>query len=243
MTEEEWLACTDPEEMRIHLRYNVALTERKLRLLAVASCRLNWHNLVDFRSKAAVQIVEQFVDGRATEDELDEAANQAIEVIPPERRQMTVVRLEGLGAAERTEWFAAQAVCSVTAFHGGWEVHDRLQDVLRFSLDAAECQLVGPSKQTLGLLLAEITREIVGNPFHPATLNPAWQTPTVVALAQAASDNRILPAGTLEPARLAVLADALEEAGCDNSDILNHLRQPGEHVRGCWPIDLLLGRG
>jgi hypothetical protein len=87
-----------------------------------------------------------------------------------------------------------------------------------------------------------LLRCIFGNPIRPATMNPAWQTPTVVALAHAAYENRILPAGTLEPARLAVLADALEEAGCDNAEIINHCRQPGKHVRGCWVVDLLLGK-
>jgi hypothetical protein len=64
----------------------------------------------------------------------------------------------------------------------------------------------------------------------------------LVALAQAAYDQRELPAGTLDPTRLAVLADALEEAGCDQADLLSHLRDPGPHVRGCWVIDLLLGK-
>jgi hypothetical protein len=80
------------------------------------------------------------------------------------------------------------------------------------------------------------------NPFRPVTIDPTWLTPTTVALAEATYDNRTRPAGTLDPARLAVLADALEEAGCQDADILNHLRQPGSHVRGCWPLDLLLGK-
>jgi hypothetical protein len=79
-------------------------------------------------------------------------------------------------------------------------------------------------------------------PFHPTSIEPVWKTPTVVSLAQAAYENRILPVGTLEPASLAVLADALEDEGCTNSDMLNHCRQPGEHVRGCWVLDLLLGK-
>ena len=62
-------------------------------------------------------------------------------------------------------------------------------------------------------------------------------------LATAAYEERILPAGTLDSDRLAVLADALEDAGCDNEDILSHLRGPGPHVRGCWVVDLLLGKG
>ena len=66
--------------------------------------------------------------------------------------------------------------------------------------------------------------------------------PQVVGLAQAAYDQRELPAGTLDPARLAVLADALEEAGCTDQTILYHLRGPGPHVGGCWAVDLLLGK-
>jgi hypothetical protein len=91
---------------------------------------------------------------------------------------------------------------------------------------------------------AELTlvRDVFGNLFRPVPADSAWLTPTVRALAQAAYDNHTLPAGTLEPARLAVLADALEEAGCDSADILSHLRGPGPHVRGCWPLDLLLGK-
>ena len=89
---------------------------------------------------------------------------------------------------------------------------------------------------------ARLLHCIFGNPFHPVAINPAWLTPTVLALAQAAYDNRNLPSGTLDNERLAVLADALEDAGCDNADILKHLRQSGEHVRGCWVVDLLLDK-
>jgi hypothetical protein len=64
----------------------------------------------------------------------------------------------------------------------------------------------------------------------------------VVRLAQAAYEERHLPAGTLDDGRLAVLADALEEAGCTDTDIVGHLRGPGPHVRGCWPVDLCLGK-
>ena len=91
----------------------------------------------------------------------------------------------------------------------------------------------------------DLVREHFRNPFRPLTLSPdvlSWQDKTVIRLAQAAYDNRILPAGTLDNARLAVLADALEEAGCSDEQILGHLRSDGEHYRGCWVIDLLLGK-
>ncbi|MBL8796889.1 MAG: hypothetical protein JNM56_23510 [Planctomycetia bacterium] len=79
-------------------------------------------------------------------------------------------------------------------------------------------------------------RDIFGNPFRPVTADPAWRTSTVVSLAQAIYDERAFD-------RLPILADALEDAGCDHADMLNHCRQPGDHVRGCWVVDLLLQRG
>jgi hypothetical protein len=88
-----------------------------------------------------------------------------------------------------------------------------------------------------------LVHDLFGDPSHPVTLDPAWRTPDVLSLARAAYDNRSLPAGILGPARLAVLADALEHAGCDSAEILGHLRGPGPHVRGCWALDLLLAKG
>jgi hypothetical protein len=74
---------------------------------------------------------------------------------------------------------------------------------------------------------------VIGNPFRPVT--PAWQSDAVVRLAQAIYDERAFE-------RLPILADALAEAGCDHAAILEHCRGPGPHVRGCWVVDLLLGK-
>lgn len=91
---------------------------------------------------------------------------------------------------------------------------------------------------------AALLRDIVGNPFRPVTLplRSPWLTQQVVSLATAAYDHRDPATGHLDPVRLAILADALEEVGCDSEPILAHLRSPGPHVRGCWPIDLILGK-
>jgi hypothetical protein len=89
----------------------------------------------------------------------------------------------------------------------------------------------------------DLLRDIFGNPFRRIHISPAWLSwndGIVPRLAQAAYEDRILPAGTLDNARLAVLADALEEAGCTDEQILTHLRSGGEHYRGCWVLDLLL---
>jgi hypothetical protein len=87
-----------------------------------------------------------------------------------------------------------------------------------------------------------LLRCVFGNPFRPVSLDPACQTPTVGFLAQAAYDERQTPSGLLDPTRLAVLSDAFEEAGCSDAGLLTHLRAPGPHVRGCWPLDHILGK-
>src|SRR5262249_43105057 len=80
---------------------------------------------------------------------------------------------------------------------------------------------------------ATLLRDIIGNPFRPVALDPSWLTPVVQAVAQVIYDER-------QFADLPVLADALEDAGCDNRDLLDHCREPGEHVRGCWSVDLVV---
>ena len=77
--------------------------------------------------------------------------------------------------------------------------------------------------------------DIFGNPFRPVVADPGWLTPTVRAIASALYSDRAFD-------RLPILADALEEAGCTDADILLHCRRPGEHVRGCWVVDLVLGK-
>jgi hypothetical protein len=88
---------------------------------------------------------------------------------------------------------------------------------------------------------AALLRDIFTNPFRPVSLSPACLTPAVLPLAQTAYEHRSQSSGELDPARLGVLADALEDAGC-TAAILDHLRSPGPHVRGCFALDLVLGR-
>ncbi len=78
-------------------------------------------------------------------------------------------------------------------------------------------------------------RDVTGNPFRPVAVDPAWRTATAVGIAQAIYDDRAFD-------RLPILADALQDAGCENADILAHCRGDGPHVRGCWVVDLVLGK-
>jgi hypothetical protein len=79
---------------------------------------------------------------------------------------------------------------------------------------------------------------ISGNPFRPVTIEPAWlnwNDSSIPKIAQRVYDDCRFE-------DLPILAGALEEAGCHNAEILAHCRGPGPHVRGCWVVDLLLGR-
>jgi hypothetical protein len=81
-----------------------------------------------------------------------------------------------------------------------------------------------------------LLRDIFGNPFRPVTIDPSWLTSDVMALARDIYDERAFD-------RMPILADALQDAGCTNEDVLNHCRDPKQvHVRGCWVLDLLLGK-
>ncbi len=78
-------------------------------------------------------------------------------------------------------------------------------------------------------------RDIFGNPFRPLTFAPAWRTDTTVTLARQMYEGR-------EFSAMPILADALQDAGCDHPDVLGHCRGPGPHARGCWVVDLVLGK-
>ena len=212
MTEAEWLACTDPGPMLEFLRGKVS--DRKLRLFAAACCRRVWPQLTGPLWREAVERSEHLAEGQAGPEE-----SAILRARIWQKWRMPADAAARLAVSVELDARAAWEVARVASWGN--------PHLSRADEQLAQCQLV---------------RDIFGNPFRPAAISTAWQTPQVVPLAQAAYDQRELPSGTLDPARLAVLADALEEAGCDNADVLNHLRGPGPHVRGCWAVDLLLGK-
>jgi hypothetical protein len=118
-------------------------------------------------------------------------------------------------------------------------VENAAKNVVRLLLDAHGL--------AAAVAASAIARDLFGPlPFRPVTI-PAcvltWNDATVARLAQAAYGERSLPAGRMDNARLAVLADALEEAGCQEKEVLTHLREQQSHWRGCWVLDLLLNKG
>jgi hypothetical protein len=243
MTEPEWLACTNPERGLEFLTNRAG--ERKLRLFAVACIRRVWLQLNKRRSRRTTELIERYADSHLSLEKLEETCESAWDLL--DEMEST----DGDGWSDQVEYAGAYAVAQAACIgndecpycYRAVDTTRNIRELTRYEMLAAgrasEAETAEASEQ---IIHADLLREIFGNPFRPITINPAWQTRTVVALAQAAYEDRILPAGTLDTARLAILADALEEAGCDTADILNHLRQPGEHVRGCWVVDLVLNK-
>ena len=98
-----------------------------------------------------------------------------------------------------------------------------------------DCRVSEAGREPHRKSIADYLRDIVGNPIQPVAFDPSWRTEAVVALARGMYEAR-------DFAAMPVLADALEDAGCAQPDILAHCRGPGPHVRGCWVVDLVLGK-
>jgi hypothetical protein len=187
-------------------------SQRKLRLFAVACCRQVWH-LLNPKHRKSVGVAERFADGDATVAELRAAHSILIDPY-----HFTYPSEEARAAA-----FAGFQVAIGAAF-----------DAARIAAESARLALppgVAAAAQQVALL-----RELFGNPFRKLKFNPAWRTDTAVSLARQVYEARDFSA-------MPILADALQDAGCDNEDLLSHSRDTGAtHVRGCWVVDLVLGK-
>jgi hypothetical protein len=110
-----------------------------------------------------------------------------------------------------------------------WDAARSTQQVHERWGRSSESELCVPAAEQ-----ADLLRELFGNPFRPVAFDPAWRTDTAVTLARQMYDSRDFGA-------MPILADALQDAGCEDEAILLHCREPGAHVRGCWVCDLVLG--
>jgi hypothetical protein len=237
MTVDEWLTCTGWDDWEAIWRHVPHHSRRALGLFGVACCRAVWHLLTDERSRRAIEVAERYAEGQASSDELVEARGWAYEA-----RDATHIPAEAEAAATEHDFDVSAAHAAVA-----YLTERDFICVAEAGEFAPLAALDGPrhyeDRSPLPWVRkCNLLREVFGNPFRPLLPEPTWRTPAVLQLAQAAYDDRILPAGTLVADRLAVLADAVEEAGCTDSELLTHLRGPGPHVRGCWALDAALGR-
>jgi hypothetical protein len=228
VTEAEWLGKVDFD--LYHEACEWLLEEkkngRKLRLWSCACCRRLGDFLADRRSWNALEVAERMADGLADKGEVQKA-RKAAALVPQIRQRLRGTPAEWAANVARFLLHPSAAEASQTA-------------AIRASIARAESGAT--TREAEDQSQFELLRDVFGNPFRHVTVSPAWRTPEVASLAQAAYDQRELPSGHLAPARLAVLADALEDASCADPDLLGHLRGPGPHVRGCWALDLILGK-
>jgi hypothetical protein len=232
MTEAEWLACRHPEKMLEELQ-NLE-KNRKSRLFAAACCQrlLRLDGLPGDLIRRKVDTAERYADGQANRRELHEARLTPREVDLFESHpscyavHQAVDALCHVGYADRSEvsFFAALAMAHTDPeLVPGANIGHRSRPVSRAEC-AAQCDFL---------------RDLFGpSPFRRVTVDPswlAWSGGMIARLAEAIYEDRAFD-------RLPILADALEEAGCTDADILGHCRGGGNHVRGCWPVDLILGK-
>ncbi len=257
MTEAEWLTCDDPATLLEFLHGKTS--ERKLRLFACGCCRRLWHLLVDGRSRKGVEVAEQYADGVVTDNDRATAyaaAHAAYRTIHPTQdpyswSQDGVAAFVAAAAAAPADAFAHLAETLTSAGPRYSSVH-----VVSAAENAACCiasSKVGSTVHAAYCLSFDtecneqcrMLRDIMPNPLLLVNLHPSWlmhvpsllswNNGTIPMLAQSIYDDRAFD-------RLPILADALEEAGCTETDIIQHCRHQGEHVRGCWLVDLLLGK-
>jgi hypothetical protein len=199
-------------------------SDRKLRLFAVACCRKIAHLLTDNRSRAAFETAERFAEGLVGREELWHAEREANDVH---------IEVEDDQNGRESAAEAVMCACWLPDTDDGYlSVDGVVGNVLRV---ATLLTPLPKASQIERRRLCRLIREVFGNPFRPRGLGSAWYTPTVVRLAEDLYVEKAFR-------RMPKLADVLAEAGCQEHDLLAHCRQ-SDHVRGCWVLDLFLGKG
>jgi hypothetical protein len=255
MTEAEWAECHEPQMMLDWLKSRGKLSDRKARLFGVACCRRIWQYLKDTRSRRLVEIAESFADGAANLKRLRAAfdsAAKALEAIHWKDGDAVDQSAAEAVLGLRYELQMAQVWQGIAEASGearAVEAWERIYQTpgrdsrTQEAEHEEECEAGAQAEREVQVTLL---RDMIGNPFRPPpSIDPAWLAwnhGTVPRLAEAAYEERDLPSGHLDPARLAVLADALEDAGCGDASLLGHLRDESPHIRGCWALDLILSK-
>jgi hypothetical protein len=226
ITAADWLACDNVEAMCKVLRPQVygalsPFSTRKWRLFGVACVRRVAHVFKDERTRGLVEAVEWLANGLLSQEGLERIWEQARN--PPNPDQ---------------GGFPIEADVSACAYQALVAAGGRWIDAPQATRAAAWARAAVDDPDAEERVQARLLRDIFGNPFRSVVLDPnwlMWNAGVVVRIAQQMDEERDFTG-------MPVLGDALEEAGCTDPDILRHCREPGEHARGCWILDLCLGK-
>jgi hypothetical protein len=252
MTEAEWLACDEPKAL---VRYLIGTdaprvqdveefpdcrtSDRKLRLFACACYHHIRHLLPHPEARAAVEVAQRFADGEVgfakfvqTEARIRELS-LALEGQWRASQGAERVALQPTHAALALAWQCLWDLAPKAAYYAPYTAQFYFAHITE--PDAPNDPVHGSTGRTEARAQCTLLRDIFGNPFRPVAFDPAWRTDTAVALARQMYDS-------WDSGAMPILADALQEAGCDSDEVLGHCRGPGPHVRGCWVVDLVLGK-
>jgi hypothetical protein len=263
MTESEWLICSDPDRMFDFLLgpssplkptaydklsfWKRPSSDRKWRLFGCACCRSYWAYFQKDRLRKAIEASELFADGLIGRREVSRARREAARAAMDDASFWQVFRAyllmessiedaAGWDATEATAYYVAlNRVATTIRDH----VAEPLRSPLRSTFGKGRPRPVETDERCHqrrlhhegGAHQCALLRDVFGNPFREATVDPSWLTPEVMSCAQAIYANR-------EFDRINELAAMLERAGCTNDIILEHCRDPGPHVLGCWALEL-----
>src|SRR5262249_38949920 len=216
MTEAEWLAATDPNVMSRFLCDERGLSRKPVgrRKLRLYAC-------------ACCRRAWHLLDDERSREAIETAESYADGTVP----QAELDRVWHRGQPH----FLCSSVCDQI---GPALVHapDEASFLLGLAADGEMKAVYRTTEAAEQAVQVALLRDIFGNPFRPVAVDPRWLTSDVVALARGIYEGRAFD-------RLPILADALQDAGCENADILGHCRDPQlAHIRGCWVVDLVLGK-
>ncbi|HEY1189277.1 MAG TPA: hypothetical protein VGE74_16615 [Gemmata sp.] len=220
MTEAEWAVCHDSHPMLAFVQRRGGVSNRKMLLFAVACCRRIWHLLYDGRSRKGVEAAERYADGDGALGRLEQLRTDAA-------RAAFHAGMDG-AEGDNTWYAAAEAAASVAHCYSS-------ADGVAIQAASYAARARQPEHEAERAVQADLLRCVSGSPFRRMSFVDEWRTETVRALAAQMYESH-------EFGAMPILADALQDAGCNDEDILNHCRGTGPHVRGCWVIDLVLGK-
>lgn len=263
MTEAEWLVSSRPGEMLRSLRATT-VSPRKLRLFGCACVRRVLHLTPDHDVCMSIEAIEKYVDGligkNHFEAEWETMSSSGDETAGTDGDEGMKPSIIERGASSAVVEAAIQVERSVHDWVQAVMVQDR-RTIFKHVLEAARASAVAATivsthragewpNSRRGQYRSELTRaerelqsnllrDLIGNPYRPRPVVAAswlrWNDGVVVKLTESIYQDHAFD-------HMSVLADALEEAGCEDADLLHHCRRRGEHARGCWALDLLLGR-
>jgi hypothetical protein len=229
MTEKEWRAMTEDEYLAAKEVLDLGLYQsakgrfRKWRLFGVACCRRALERVPVPRLEPLATAAEQFADGVLAWDDMKKlrrvlAVKEELgeEFGPDEAKHCLIAALD-----------RATGKLPLTALGA--------DEQARYAIAALSRPKWDEGMEREEEEQVKVAHDIFGNPFRPVVFDPVWSTDTAVSLARRVYESRDFSA-------MPILADALQDAGCENTDVLRHCRGPGSHVKGCWIVDALLGK-